>query len=182
MTKNSINDLFDPITEDTEDDENFDELSVEAKIELNLKDNFTALTNDVNHVDTRLADIQTRIVDLDSAIIGIKNIIKQEKDQKRKFELYKTMNYTTDLVIQLQDIYQKYLTIKLNYRKEQDHLSLNKIRLLEVDLKRVDNKIDGALTPSMLVSMVKSLSGVNQAENKLVESINELEEDPDYKL
>ena len=154
------------------------------ELESTFDERFKNLEIDIEHLEARMKDLQDRIIDLDTVISQIKSLLKNNVDPKRRLDLYKVMNFTNDLLVKFQDIYQKYLQVKFNYRKEQNSLTLNKNRFIRVELQ-INNSFS-ELTPQNLIKEIHNLTNAiasgKISSDDVNDSLIELETDINYKL
>jgi D-mannonate dehydratase len=167
MSKKKVNEFLeeDEIVEEKNHDEDF-------------KVNAENLEIDIQNIDTRLRNLNIHIGNIETNLQQLNNLLKNETDIKKKIDMNKQISYYLELIAKLEEVYQKYLTVKFNYRKEQDSLLINKIRVLEVDLRKIEKDAE-SLSASGLMNIFKTF--INHGDNTILQKVeDQLEDDPDY--
>lgn len=150
-----------------------------------FKVRFNNLEADIKHVNTRLDHVQQFVLLFENQIDHLKNLIKNDKGGKRA-HYYTLMNSAMDLNSRYEELYIKLMDLKHKYRKEEDDLNIKVAKMVEVDISRLSDEDDDALTPAKLSNILQMLTRqIDQQDDKakeITQSFHDLEQDPDYKL
>lgn len=158
---------------------------VRIKTEFNIR--FDNLEKDIAHIDGRMKHIQNFCTNLDLQIKNLQTLVKADNNPGKKGQYYQIMNSCMELNATYEQLYIRCMELKQRYRKEQDDLHSKISRFVELEMPKANiENHDQALTPASLAMMMQELTRSITTNDKKAEviktSLQELEEDPDYKL
>lgn len=138
----------------------------------------TIIDNDVNHILIKLSEIQKHITTIDTIISSLETQLINEQDFRKKAYISKTISSYISQTAQLQEVYQKFLTIKYNYTAELNRLATNKHSLL---IKSKEESGSSILSVTKLLNIFKQLNS-SDSKTQLLTSVSDLSKNPSYNL
>ena len=160
-------------------------MSDRIKSEFQLR--FDNLEKDITHIDNRMGHIQQFCTNLDAQVQNLQALIQNDQNPGKKAQYYQVMNNCMELNASYETLYIRCMELKQKYRKEQDdlHTRISKFTEIEIPKAKVDHG-EQALTPANLALMMQELTrSIHKNDSKadtLKASIQELEENNDYKM
>lgn len=150
---------------------------------------------DIDHVDLRMAQIQSYITALDATVTKTKTALASENDPNKRSKLYGIMNQALEMIATFEGLYLKAMEVKHRYRQDQADFLLKKVKLLEIELRKMDSDDAAGLNTPKLVEMINALQSkldatatkTSEAEagkevSKQIGNIIDIEDDPKYRL
>ncbi len=151
----------------------------------------TNYNNDINHVDTRLIQIQDYISSLQTQVNNLKNLINNETNPGQRGKFYQILNECLELIATFESLYLKAMEVKFRYRKEQSDFICRKARYIEIELAKLgledkSQEVNTARLVEMLNNLEKS-SLKNETENEIKNNslsniMTRIEDDDKYRL
>lgn len=103
----------------------------------------------ISNVELRQQELKNYIADIDSNIKFIQNLLQTEKDNEKSRMLRGAVSKNIELLTKLYSVYREYEDVKVKYVKETSSTMNFKHRLIEVDIRRIDEKLEGSDTDFM---------------------------------
>jgi len=161
----------------------------DKQIETEFTENFQKLKDDIEHIDIRMQHINKFVVNLETQVNNIRALIANDDNPNKRGSYYTLMNTCMELNARYEDLYLKCIDLKFKYRKEQDDLNykVKKMSYLEIprltkDTKDEAGELSAAKLSSLLQILAESLNKTDKKSDEVFDTINSLENDPDYKL
>lgn len=167
---------------------NDDDLSqTKIRIKKEFETRFINLDTDIDHIDGRMKHIQQFCTNLELQVKNLQTLVNSDNNSAKKGQYYQIINSCMELNATYEQLYIRCMELKQRYRKEQDDLHSRISRFVEFDMVKANLDVaDQNLTPSSLALMMQDLtSAILNNDKKAVDikaSLQELEDDPDYKL
>ena len=153
----------------------------------NIKKDFVGntekLRKQITNIEIKQQDLQQYITTIDNAIIHLEQMIQQEQNQPKSNNdkirgLRSAVSKNVELIANLYNAYKEFETVKFRYFKEVDDNSYRMHRLIELEMKKVDenaNKLGQEFYNMMRnLSTISSDDSIEESEKKL--------EDQEYSL
>ena len=148
---------------------------------------------DIDHVDLRMAQIQGYITTLDSHVAKAKQALVNESDPNKRSKYYGIMNTALSMIAEYESLYLKAMEIKHRYRKDKSEFVLKRVKLSDIDLRKMESDDASGLNTPKLVEMINKLEtmlnsgGKPSAEtaekvSNTIGNIMNIEDDPKYRL
>lgn len=179
--------LIDSQKQQSAEDVEIEQQAVVVRVKYEFEERFENLEKDIVHIDTRMQHIQQFCTNLDAQVQNLQQLVKSDNNPGKKGQYYQIMNSCMELNATYEMLYIRCMELKQRYRKEQDdlHSKISKFTEIEIPKAKVDVS-EQALTPASLALMMQELtSAINKNDDKAEKvhaSLQELEENPDYKL
>lgn len=171
-----------------------------SHIEEDFNSRNNKLDKQITSIELRQQEIQTYLSHIDASVNFIDNEISTETNKKqpnydRIKALRAALSKNIEILNDLHNTYKEYEGVKFRYYKEIDDNSIQKHKLIELELRKLDDKLndysDGGFIQMMqtLVNQIgpgkkdemNNNSNLND-ENILENARNEMNEDPSLKL
>jgi hypothetical protein len=153
------------------------------EIQTELGDRQKALDAQIDHLDRWITDLTSHKLSLENANRQIEKLAAVEQDPGKRGKFYLSLRLNIELLTKIFDSISKIETIKHNYHKEIDDVIVNKIKLIAIDIRKLDETKPGG--EGDLVGFFEKLgtamSKMGRAETAPPEITN-LTNDPEYKL
>ena len=111
------------------------------EIQIELSDRQKALDAQIDHLDRFITDLTSHKLSLENANRQIEKLAISEQDPTKKGKFYTTLRVNIELLTKIFDSISKLETIKHNYHKEIDDVIVNKIKLIAIDIRKLDENI-----------------------------------------
>lgn len=153
-------------------------------------DRIQLLRNQISNIEIKQQDLQHYLNNIDNNVQHLDNLITQEQSLKNadhnKIKNYRyAMTKSIELINQLHNTYKEYENVKFRYFKQIDESSNYKHRLIELEMKKLDDKLSNNIEgfTKMMQLIANSINSPNSGNNELVEkSKKEIISNPDYEL
>ncbi|MEM4385640.1 MAG: hypothetical protein QXD03_03740 [Candidatus Anstonellales archaeon] len=131
----------------------------------------SVMQDDIEHINLKLADISKYITMINSVNKRLEQEYINETDPKIRSIIFKNIKSNIDQICALEEVYNKYLSIKQNYRHNQSMVVLHKNRLLsDIFIKRESMEKNSF----SIAELFKAMSTVSESNIDV--------EDDEYKL
>ena len=152
-----------------------------AEIQGELVGRQKSLDSQINHLDNFVTDLISHKISLENANRNLEQMAVAEKDPVKRSKFYFAIRENIELLTKIFNSISDLENIKHRYHKEIDDVITNKIKLIAVDIRRIEDKIaDGS---GDLTSFFEKLGNVMVNSNKAVTNTTAaLENDPEYKM
>lgn len=164
-----------------------------SDIESSYNDRNSKLEIQIQNVELRQQELYGQITTIDQQIILYENQITYEL-QKQPVN-YKAVNSLTQNAVRLREllstmyrVYKEFEDVKYRYHKSIDDIINNKYKLLAVEIRKIEEKIDDHSDTNLMEIMsylTKSFSQVSEknVESKVVNQAQQsLKSDPEYDM
>ncbi len=115
------------------------------------------LERQITSIELRQQEIQLHISNIDAANNHLDILIQQEKDKRKKGAFFAAKTRNIEILTKLYSVYREFEDTKFKYHNNISDLIVKGHKLLEVDIRRIDEKLDGMVGNDM-VDMFKNLS------------------------
>jgi DNA repair ATPase RecN len=152
----------------------------EIQTELTSRQN--SLEAQIDHLDRFITDLTSHKISLENANRQIEKMAAAEQDATKRAKYYTAIRSNIELLTKVFDSIAKLESIKHNYHKEIDDVIAGKIRLIAVDIRKIDEAIkggDGDLV-GFFEKLGTAMSNLGKGGNTPVKTV--LTNDPEYKL
>jgi hypothetical protein len=159
-----------------------DQVSKEYK---ELEDNIRA---DVNHLDLKIADIETHTQTINIQLKLIQKQISTETDPIKRLNLNKAFSYLIRIYAELTSAGHGFFSSKLAYRKNQEMALRNKLKMIHIDIPKLSQETVEDLTIPKLVKLISNMDklvntdDVKKSDNVIVNKIKNINFDEEYSL
>lgn len=163
------------------------QLSIDSNNELESEAEFITLydelVSDIGRIDVKITELQRYITMIDSNISYMEKLISSEQDVDKKIKYQKVMKNLMELMVSYQDIYQKFLTVKQNYRKHQNTSIRDRFKI-KIDFEKRGSRDNGDISISQLVEMFSKIQTQLDSTNKdnILEDLDDINADDTYSL
>lgn len=142
------------------------------------------LETQISSVEIRQQNIQNMISTIETQLQQIQTMISHEKDKQKRANLYKTYNYSSNLLVSFLDLYNSYEVTKQRYYKQISDLLVSKNKLIHVEINRINAKLDNLnSTADELVAFFGKLSSLMDGNNLPKELQEKIQiDDPDCEI
>lgn len=135
------------------------------------------LETQIIHINNLTNDLMKHKINIENANQVIEQLIKNEKDNDKKYKLYGTLKTNVELITKIFSSISELENIRYRYHKEIDDIMLNKFRILK-------DKLDNSATS--LGSFMQKLNDVmtnnTSPTNIITQEQTALQSDINYKL
>lgn len=153
-------------------------------------DRIQLLRNQISNIEIKQQDLQQYLNNIDNNIQHLDTLITQEQSLKNpdynKIKNYRyAMTKSIELINQLHNTYKEYENVKFRYFKQIDESSNYKHRLIELEMKKLDDKLSNNIEgfTQMMQMIASHINLPNSGNNELIErSKKEIISNPDYEL
>jgi len=151
-----------------------DETFNSIEIRKDYDDHRDELKKQISVVELRQNEIQNYIMDLDANVVYLRAMIQTEKDAQKSKAYRGAIASNIDLLVKLYSVNKEYEDVKVKYYKESSTTLNLKHRLIEIDIRKINEKMD--ITDKDFMDVMKTVMDLFSANNKRVlidESSNE---------
>lgn len=137
----------------------------------------------IDRIGIRQSELQGYIVTIDHSINSLDIQAKTSQVPDQKIKCYNLIQKNTELLVKLFDSISGFEGIRQRYQQDINKLTTDKIRLLNIELKRIEDKTNSTvLDASVLVNELRDLirNVANTEVNKDIKS--ELNKDAIYNM
>lgn len=113
-----------------------------SNIKKEFNDQQNELKQQIDHISLRQLDIQNHIMTIEYANQNLMTMIQNEKDNSQKGKYYSGVKSNISLLTELHSVYKDYESVKCQYYKNITDLTYKKNHLVEVEIRRLDEKVE----------------------------------------
>ena len=139
------------------------------------------LKQQIDILNQRILALQGHIVTLEQTNNVLEQMAKTEKDVTQRSRLYGAIRNNIELLAKLYSVIKEFEDVRFRYYKEIDDVLFNKYKLVAVDIRRLEEKIND-LNSGDLVGFFEKLSSVLSNTEKRERAISDLDDKPEYRL
>jgi hypothetical protein len=142
-----------------------------------------SLDAQIDHLGRFITDLVSHKLTLENANRQIEKLAAAEQDPGKRGKLYTSIRMNIELLTKIFDSIAKLESIKHNYHKEIDDVIVNKIKLIAIDIRKLDENKSGG--EGDLVGFFEKLGTAMANAGKggsLTPEKTALINDPEYKL
>ncbi len=152
------------------------------EIQIELSDRQKALDAQIDHLDRFITDLTSHKLSLENANRQIEQMAIAETDASKRAKYYISIRMNIELLTKIFDSISKIESIKYNYNKEIDDVIVGKIKLIAIDIRKLEEALkDGS---GDLVGFFEKLgtamAKVGKGESIPAQAV--ITNDPEYKL
>jgi len=139
------------------------------------------LEQQIDHLDNFITDLTSHKISLENANRHIEHLITLEKDQIKKSKYFHAIRNNIELLTKVFNSISEIESIKHRYYKEINEITISKFKLIDVDIRRINEKIrdGGQENLSVFFEKLKDTLSGSKISNKEESNLNK---DPEYKL
>jgi DNA repair ATPase RecN len=158
------------------------------EIQTELVGRQNSLESQVDHLDRFIQDLVSHKLSLENANRQIEQLAQAETDPTKRGKYYTTLRINIELLTKIFDSIAKLETIKHNYHKEIDDVIVNKIKLIAIDIRRLDEmKTNGGEDlVGFFEKLGNAMANIGKDKDKIGSVSNKVETEmansPEYKL
>jgi len=152
------------------------------EIQTELGDRQKALDAQIDHLDRLVLDLTSHKLSLENANRQIEQMALAETDATKRAKYYLQIRINIELLTKVFDSISKIESIKYNYHKEIDDVIVGKIKLIAIDIRKLDEAIkEGS---GDLVGFFEKLGNAmgKMGKGEPIPAQAVLTNDPEYKL
>src|SRR6056297_2650846 len=158
----------------------------------NVKDSFIKteeqLEKQIIHIEYKQSELQNYITTIENSISNMEQMISKEQQNSKPNHdrirgLRTSISKNVELVTKLYDSYKEFESVKFRYHKELSDSNYRKHRLIELELKKVDDRSNSL--GQEFYNIMRNLAGLQKNNNidpELLEEARVPLEDEDYEL
>jgi hypothetical protein len=154
-----------------------------SKIEIQgeFNDRQRSLDVQINHLENFVTDLISHKLSLENANRSMEQMAVAEKDPTKKAKLYFAIRENIELLTKIFHVISEFENIKHRYHKEIDEVVANKIKIIAIDIRRIEDKLnDGS---GDVMSFFEKLGNVMANSKKTIPTATaSLENNPEYKM
>lgn len=152
------------------------------EIQTELGDRQKALDAQIDHLDRFVTDLVSHKISLENANRQIEKLASAEQDATKRGRYYTSLRMNIELLTKIFDSISKLENIKHNYHKEIDDVIVNKIKLVAIDIRKLDEALKGG--DGDLVGFFEKLGSAmsNLGKGGSTNIKTSITSDPEYKL
>ena len=162
-------------------------------IEQVANDNHVILAKQIDNIVLRQQELQAYITEVDQSIKGLKSYIIREKqaqppNQDKIKNCQIAISRHIELISKLYESYRSFEETKFKYQKQISESNFKYIHMIEIDIRRIEEKLDNTLSDSsfseVMHALVEGFKNVNKSGSDPIiqKSEQDLLEDPSYKM
>ncbi len=132
------------------------------------------LDRQIISIELRQQEIQLHITTIDQANNQLDILISQEQNNKQKGNYFRAKTQNVELLTKLYSVYREFEDTKYKYHNNISDMINKEHRLIEVDVRRIDEKLE-KMSGDDMVDMFKSLTTLLSGNNSqsLPKEVNE---------
>jgi hypothetical protein len=152
------------------------------EIQTELGDRQKALDAQIDHLDRWIRDLTSHKISLENANRQIEMLAMAETDSGKKGKFYLQLRLNIELLTKIFDSISKIESIKYNYHKEIDDVIVGKIKLIAIDIRKLDEALkDGSGDiVGFFEKLGSAMSKIGKGEPLPAQAV--IVNDPEYKL
>lgn len=164
----------------TEEDTNY------GNIKKDFSDSNNTLKKQITGIDLKQQEIQKYIATIDNAVTQLEQLIYHEQNQpspnyNKIKSLRGAITNNIELVSNLYNSYKEFEMVKFRYYKEVDDNNYKMHRLIELELKKVDQNVNKL--GEEFYNMMRNLSQISNSDNEITDQANQiLQNDEEYDI
>lgn len=161
--------------------ENNSNTITKSEIQIELVGRQNNLESQIDHLDRFIIDLTSQKISLENANRQIEKMASMETDIGKKSKYYTALRTNIELLTKIFDSISKIESIKYNYHKEIDDVIMGKIKLIAIDIRKLDENVKSG--DGDLVTFFEKLNSAISTLGKSGSTAkNTLTNDPEYKL
>jgi len=135
----------------------------------------------LDHLDKFVTDLRSHKISLENVNQQLEQLASKESDASKRAKYYVAIRSNIELLTKIFNSISELESIKHRYHKEIDDIMLEKIRLFNIDMRKLEGLKDGG---ENLVEFFEKLSNAMSNSNKFQNDIikSSLQKNPEYKL
>ena len=142
------------------------------------------LESQIDHLDRFITDLTSHKLSLENANRQIEKMALAEQDSTKKGKYYTAIRANIELLTKVFDSIARLENIKHSYHKEIDDVIVNKVKLIAIDIRKLDETLKGG--EGDLVTFFEKLgaamAGTRKGEENPAIKNTTINTDPEYKL
>jgi DNA repair ATPase RecN len=153
-----------------------------SEIQTELVDRQKALDAQIDHLEKWILDLTSHKISLENANRQIEKLAQAETDATKRAKYYNSIRMNIELLTKIFDSISKIESIKYNYHKEIDDVIVGKIKLIAIDIRKLDEALkegEGNLV-GFFEKLGNAMSNLGKGGNASVKTA--ITDDPEYKL
>jgi hypothetical protein len=135
-----------------------------TEVQTELVNRQDRLESQIDHLDRFIIDLTSHKLSLENANRQIEKLALTEQDSTKRTKYFTSIRMNIELLTKVFDSIAKLETIKYNYNKEIDDVIVGKIKLIAIDIRKLDEALKG--NDGDLVSFFEKLGSVMTTHRK----------------
>ena len=142
----------------------------------------TKLEQEIDHLDNFIIDLKSHKISLEHVNSQLEQLAAQEQDRNKRTKFFVAIRANIELLTKIFNSISELENIKQRYHKELNDVMTNKIKLVEIDIRKLEEGLkNGSENLSEFFEKLgNALSNSNRQQSQQIEK--KLDENPDYKL
>ena len=153
-----------------------------TEIQSELSGRQRSLETQIDHIDNLVRDLISHKISLETANRQIEQLAMAEQDANKRAKFYTSLRMNIELLTKIFDSISKLEGIKHQYHKEIDVVLVDKIKLISIEIRKLDEKTPGGTGEDLVVFFEKLgnlMMNIKASGNTKQISVDA---DPEYKL
>ncbi len=140
------------------------------------------LEQQIDHLDNLIIDLKSHKISLENANRQLEQLASQETDAVKKAKYFAAIRTNIELLTKIFNSMSEIESIKHRYHKEINDITIGKFRLLDVDIRKIDEglKNGGENLSEFFEKLGNAMSSTGKAHVGTIKT--NLDKDPEYKL
>ncbi|HQM07631.1 MAG TPA: hypothetical protein PLR97_07535 [Bacilli bacterium] len=158
------------------------EIDSKTEIKTEFSERKKQLEQQIDHLDNFITDLKSHKISLENANRQLEQLAAQETDAVKKAKYFAAIRTNIELLTKIFNSMSELESIKHRYHKEINDITIGKFRLLDVDIRKIDEglKNGGENLSEFFEKLGNAMSGVGKAQASTIKT--NLDKDPEYKL
>lgn len=148
------------------------EIDDKDRIRLEFAERKKELERQIDHLDKFVTDLKSHKISLENANRQLEQLASQESDASRRAKYYVAIRSNIELLTKIFNSISELESIKHRYHKEIDDIMLGKIRLIDIDIRKLDEglKSGGENLAEFFEKLSSALTSSNRVQNSAIKS------------
>jgi DNA repair ATPase RecN len=158
------------------------EIDSKAEIKIEFSERKKQLEQQIDHLDNLITDLKSHKISLENANRQLEQLASQETDAVKKAKYFAAIRTNIELLTKIFNSMSELESIKHRYHKEINDITIGKFRLLDVDIRKIDEGLrnGGENLSEFFEKLGNAMSGLSKAQANTIKT--NLDKDPEYKL
>jgi translation initiation factor 2B subunit (eIF-2B alpha/beta/delta family) len=158
------------------------EIDSKTEIKTEFSERKKQLEQQIDHLDNFITDLKSHKISLENANRQLEQLAVQETDAVKKAKYFAAIRTNIEILTKIFNSMSELESIKHRYHKEINDITIGKFRLLDVDIRKIDEglKNGGENLSEFFEKLGNAMSGVGKAQASTIKT--NLDKDPEYKL
>lgn len=141
----------------------------------------TSLEQQIDVLNRRILSLQSHILSLEQTNNVLEQMAQSEKDVTQRSRLYGAIRNNIELLTKVYGVIKEFEDVRFRYHKEIDDVLFNKYKLVAVDIRRIEEKLNDTSSGD-LIGFFEKLSSTMSSTEKREQIKSSLDDKPEYRL